>query len=444
MARASRRLNVYLNSRLVGTLNRESSGAIDFRYDPDWLAWEHTLPISLSLPLREERYIGAPVSNVFDNLLPDNEGLRRQVAERVGTGGIDAYSLLEALGRDCVGALQFLPDGAAAPPVAGSLDGRPVDDEEIGQILHNLARNPLGLARDDDFRISIAGAQEKTAFLRWDGQWLRPTGSTPTTHIFKPQIGRLPNGIDLSNSVENEYLCLKLTAALGLPTAQVEMATFGEKRVLVVERFDRLLTADRRLIRVPQEDCCQALAVPWTRKYESDGGPGMPAILKLLSGSDDAASDQRLFLKANLAFWLLGATDGHAKNFSVFLSPGGGYRLTPLYDIVSAEPSLAAHQLRQNQMKLAMAVGDSRHYVMKSIVPRHFVETAVKGGIGRRAAISVIDELYQTAPEALNQTLADLPAGFPNEICDAIATAARRRIERLPSVHEATTTSSST
>jgi serine/threonine-protein kinase HipA len=435
MARASRRLNVFLNSRLVGRLNRESSGAIDFRYDPDWLGWEHTLPISLSLPLREERYIGAPVSNVFDNLLPDNEGLRRQVAERVGAGGVDAYSLLEALGRDCVGALQFLPDGRA-PPAAGGVEGHTVTDEEIGHILANLARNPLGLAGDDDFRISIAGAQEKTAFLWWDGRWLRPAGSTPTTHIFKPQIGQLPNGLDLSNSVENEYLCLTLTRELGIPTAKVGMATFGDKRVLIVERFDRLVTADRRLIRVPQEDCCQALSAPWTCKYESDGGPGIPAILKLLAGSDTPASDQYLFLKANIVFWLVGATDGHAKNFSVFLSPGGGYRLTPLYDIVSAEPSLAAHQIRQNQMKLAMAVGDHRHYVIKTVAPRHFIESAIKGGMGRRAALDVVDGLRADGLKDLDRTLAALPPDFPAPIRDAVESAFRARFALLESAHD--------
>ena len=441
MARASRRLNVFLNSRFVGSLTRASSGAIDFRYDPEWLGWRHTLPISLSLPLREERYIGARVSNVFDNLLPDNDGLRRQVAERVGAGGVDAYSLLESLGRDCVGALQYLPD-AAEPPAAGVVDGRPVDDEEIARILGDLARNPLGLSRDDDFRISIAGAQEKTAFLRWEGLWLRPTGSTPTTHIFKPQIGRLPNGLDLSNSVENEYLCLTLARAFGLPTADVDITGFGDKRVLIVERFDRLVTADRRLIRVPQEDCCQALSVPWTRKYESEGGPGIPDILRLLKGSDMAASNQRLFLKANIVFWLLGATDGHAKNFSIFLSPGGGFRLTPLYDVVSAEPSVASRQLRRNQMKLAMAVGDNRHYLVNNVAPRHFVESAVKGGMGRKSAIGVVEELHATAPAALDQTLARLPRGFPDRLVEALAAAVRRRIESLPSVHDAETTSS--
>eukprot|EP01042_Synura_sphagnicola_P033478 gene33478-42992_t len=234
--RLARRLNVFLNGRHVGQLNREASGAIDFVYEADWLGWAHTLAISLSLPLREERYIGAPVSNLFDNLLPDNDGLRRQVATRVGAEGVDAYSLLYAIGGDCVGALQFLPDGTPPAP-AGAFEGHPVSDDDITAIVANLARNPLGLERDDDFRISIAGAQEKTALLLWEGQWLRPKGSTPTTHILKPQIGQLPNGLDLSNSVENEYLCLTLTRALGIPTAQVEMATFGDRRVLVIEGF---------------------------------------------------------------------------------------------------------------------------------------------------------------------------------------------------------------
>jgi serine/threonine-protein kinase HipA len=126
-------------------------------------------------------------------------------------------------------------------------------------------------------------------------------------------IGRLPNGSDLSHSVENEHLRLALAAALGLPTANVEMATFDGQRVRIFERFDRLITPNHRLIRVRQEDCRQALSVPWTRKYESDGGPGAPAILRLLAGSVRAVADQRLFLKANLAFWLLGAPDVHAK-----------------------------------------------------------------------------------------------------------------------------------
>jgi serine/threonine-protein kinase HipA len=189
------------------------------------------------------------------------------------------------------------------------------------------------LGEDEDFRISIAGAQEKTALLRWKNCWHKPSGTTATTHILKPQIGRLPNGIDLSCSVENEFFCLKLTAALGLPSAEVEIADFGGQRVLVVERFDRRWARDGRLLRLPQEDCCQALSVPPSLKYEADGGPGIPAILNLLNGSDDPTADRHRVLKALVVFWLLGATDGHAKNFSIFLGPGGRFSATPLYDV---------------------------------------------------------------------------------------------------------------
>ncbi len=93
-------LNVYLNGRLVGRLRRESSGAVDFQYDRSWLDWDSAIPVSLSLPLREDRYIGEPVLAVFENLLPDNDDVRRRLAERSRAEGSDAYSLLAAVGRD--------------------------------------------------------------------------------------------------------------------------------------------------------------------------------------------------------------------------------------------------------------------------------------------------------------------------------------------------------
>jgi serine/threonine-protein kinase HipA len=428
--RRLQRLNVFLNSRHIGQLNRETSGAIDFRYDPDWLAWDQTLPVSLSLPLREERYLGAPVVAVFDNLLPDNPGIRKRLAEQVGAEGVDAFSLLAALGRDCVGALQFMPEDAEPGP-AGAVDGHEVAVAEVSAMLRNLARNPLGIDSDDDFRISIAGAQEKTALLRKEGRWLKPVGATATTHILKPQIGKLSNGIDLSNSVENEFLCLTLTKAFGLPSAAVEMATFDGEAALVVERFDRFWTSDARLLRVPQEDCCQALSVPWTQKYEKEGGPGIVSIAKLLAGSDIPDADQRHFLKSIIAFWLLGATDGHAKNFSIFLSPGGGFHMTPLYDVLSTQPNVDAGQIRHNQFKLAMAVGRSRHYVLGSIATRHFIETAGQAGFGRRTSTSVIDELLETVPGALDQTLAAIPPGFPEAIAASVTRGVKNRLEQL-------------
>jgi len=281
------------------------------------------LPISMSLPLREDRYGGAPVIAVFDNLLPDSEQVRRRVAERVKAEGDDAYSLLAKAGRDCVGALQVLPEGQEPGPVV-LIEGREVGDEEIAGMLRNLANAPLGMDGKEEFRLSIAGAQEKTALLHWDGKWHIPHGTTATTHILKPRTGVLPNGLDLRQSVENEHLCLGLTAALGLPSANTRIADFCGERVLVVERFDRVRTRDgQRLLHVPQEDCCQALSVPPSLKYDADGGPGMVDMLDLLMGSDDPEADRRAFMKAQLVFWLLGATDSHAKNFSIFLRLGG-------------------------------------------------------------------------------------------------------------------------
>lgn len=428
--RARAPLDVFLNARRVGRLRRLGGGAVDFRYDPGWLGWEHALPISNSLPLREDRYLGDPVIAVFDNLLPDPEPVRRRIAERIGAEGHDAYSLLARLGRDCVGALQILPEGQDPGP-AGTVDGRPADDGEIAEKLRNLAIAPLGLDDDAEFRISIAGAQEKTALLRWKNQWHIPRGTTATTHIVKPQIGMLPNGIDLSRSVENEHLCLGLAAALGLPCAATEIADFDGERVLVVERFDRLWTGDGRLLRLPQEDCCQALSVPPSLKYDADGGPGMTDILDLLRGSDDPEADRRLFVKAQIVFWLLGATDGHAKNFSIFLKPGGRFRMTPLYDVMSAQPSVDAGRLRENGFRLALAVGDNRHYAIDTILPRHFAQTAAREGVPAHAIDEICKELAEGAEPAMETVLASLPRDFPADLADSIASGLRRRLRPI-------------
>lgn len=423
-------LNVFLNSRLVGVLRRQSTGAIEFQYTREWLDWESAFPVSLSLPLREERYLGAPVTHVFDNLLPDNTSIRKRVAERVGADGTDAYSLLLALGQDCVGALQFLPDGTH-PGKAGVINGNPITDGEVADILNNLAAAPLGMGEDRDFRISISGAQEKTALLRHDGQWFKPAGTTATTHILKPQIGQLPNGTDLSNSVENEYLCLKLLAAAGVPAAHAEITDFGDCRTLVVERFDRRWTNDGRLLRLPQEDMCQALSVPPTRKYQSDGGPGVCDILALLRGSDTPEQDIGIFMRACIFFWMIGATDGHAKNFSITLGPGGRYRLIPLYDVLTAQPSLDVGQIPPRKFKLAMSVGKNRHYHVDSILPRHFLQSAEQAGVGAPLMRSILEDLAINAEKQTEAVIGSLPPDFPDRLVTSVRKALKRRIDLL-------------
>jgi serine/threonine-protein kinase HipA len=367
---------------------------------------------------------------VCENLLPDSEILRRRIAEKTGAKGADAYSLLSRIGRDCVGALQFVPEDEHIFYDTTSITGETIGNEEVGQLLSNLVRAPLGLGMDQDFRISVAGAQEKTALLYYKGKWLKPHGTTPTTHILKTQIGTLPNGIDLSNSVENEYYCLKIMAAFGLPANAAEIKVFGKTKALVIERFDRKWTNDGRLLRIPQEDFCQALSCPPNLKYQSLGGPGMVDGLNLLKGSDTPTDDQKAFLKAQILFWLIGATDGHAKNFSIFLGRGGRFQLTPIYDVLTAQPSLAGRQIERKQIKLAMSVGDHRHYRMDEIRGRHFVQTAERAGLPGSLAREVLAEATQKADLAMRTVEKQLPPGFPEEIHSSVKAALTLRLSK--------------
>ncbi len=419
--RHSSTMQVLLNGRPVGILRLAGSGAISFTYVPEWLAWEHAMPISLSLPLREQAHQGGPVIAYLENLLPDNQAIRERVAARVRAGGTDAWHMLEKIGRDCVGALQFV---SGEVPEMGALEGVPVKEAQIADMLRNLASAPLGLEEEDDFRISIAGVQEKTALLRHGDEWIRPSGMTPTTHILKTQLGVLPNGIDLSDSVENEFFCMSFCRAMGMDVAKVEIVDFEDVRSLVVTRFDRRWTRDGRLIRLPQEDFCQALAVPPSQKYDMDGGPGITEGIGLLAGSDDPEVDQRAFFRAQVLFWLLGATDGHAKNFSIALRPGG-FRMTPLYDVLSAQKAVDDGQIRQNRMRLAMAVAG--HYRINEVVPRHFLHAAKAAGYGVAMAEEILVGIASQIEPALAKTIAGLPSGFPPSLAEAIASGVRRR-----------------
>lgn len=424
-------LRVLLNNRLVGRLLKETSGAISFQYDESWLSWSNTFPISMSLPLRDDAFKGDRVVAVFENLLPDSEELRRRVAERVGAKGTDAYSLLFQIGRDCVGALQFLPEDDVTVYDTSEIKGEGIDEETIEKLLKNLVRAPLGLGTDKEFRISVAGAQEKTALLHYKGKWWKPHATTPTTHLLKTQIGTLQNGIDLSNSVENEYYCLKLMAAFGLPTAKAKMNVFGKTVALVIERFDRRWTDDGRLLRLPQEDFCQALSCPPGLKYQNHGGPGIVEGLNLLKGSDTPAEDQKAFLKAQVLFWLIGATDGHAKNFSIFLGRGGRLMLTPVYDVLTAQPSLVTRQIERKQMKLAMFAGDSRHYRLDEIKGRHFIQTTERAGLPASLAKEVLAKVAQATDAAITTLEKQLPRGFPEYIHEAVKAGLTKRLKRL-------------
>lgn len=429
-------LNAWMNGEWVGTwqVNR---GAHSFSYTTSWLASEKSRPLSLSLPLTRTLEIkGEVVANYFDNLLPDNDRIRERIGRRFRTRNLDAFALLEAIGRDCVGAVQLLPEGTS-PEGWNRVDGEPLTEEEVAATLRAVPSDSFGRLADSapPFRISLAGAQEKTAFLQVDGKWCRPMGATPSTHIFKLPLGVIANTsrVEMFDSVENEWLCAQLIGELGLPMAPTEMATFGDQRALIVERFDReWMGAGRWIARLPQEDFCQALGLPPRLKYEVDGGPSGADGLALLAGSADAGTDRLAFQLAQLAFWLMAAPDGHAKNFSVFLRQGNAYDMTPLYDVLSVWPYVGrGHgQLHLRDVRLAMALRSTNaHYDIYTIHTRHWHALAMKNG--GPAVWAAMRGLVDQVDAALDRVEARLPAKFPARIWAPIAKGMRSQAKKF-------------
>ena len=433
----ARALSVWVNGMHVGQWRIPSRGDMELQYDEAWRESAAGRPLSLSLPfgVGNSPLKGAVVGNYFDNLLPDSDQIRRRLAGRFRTASLDPFDLLAAIGRDCVGAVQLLPAGDT-PSGYDRITGTPLSEDEVAAHLQGIVAPPVpGQGGDDDFRISIAGAQEKTALLWHRGQWQKPHGATPTTHILKLPLGLVGNmKADFSTSVENEWLCMQLLRAFGLPVANTAMLEFSGQKVLGVERFDRQLHRSGNWItRLPQEDFCQVYGQSHTRKYEADGGPGLPAIAGILANSERSEQDIATLMKAQILFWMLAATDGHAKNFSIHLLPNGRFQLTPLYDVVSILPIMgdAANQMRRHKAKLAMAVaGKNRHYLLKDIQRRHFNAMAPKCGYGESAE-PLMEAILARVAGAVTEVNAMLPARFPQLVADKILGGLQDSAEKL-------------
>ncbi len=431
-------LGVWMNGVRVGTWIQSKRGGDSFQYDPAWVAGASGRVLSLSLPFVPGNFPhrGDVVTHFFDNLLPDSDGIRRRLRSKFATKSAGAFDLLAAVGRDCVGAVQLLPEGEA-PKGVHEIDAEPLTDEAVERAIDAAISGTRVLGRKDDeeFRISIAGAQEKTALLFHEGRWCIPRGATPTTHMLKLPLGLIGNlRADMKDSIENEWLCLRLMHAFGLDVPQAEIAQFGSRQVLVVTRFDRALQPDGWIARLPQEDFCQALGFASSLKYESDGGPGMREILRVLDHSSRALADKTAFVRAQIVFWMLAATDGHAKNFSIFHERGGTYRLTPFYDVLSAWPIIGrgANQLDDRKVKLAMAVrGKNAHWKLDEIKPRHWDAVAKLAGIGDSSAI--VADLVDKAPRVLSSTADSLPRRFPSYVADRVVDGILRAVELLKS-----------
>lgn len=284
---------------------------------------------------------------------------------------------------------------------------------------------------------ALTTGTEKTALLRIGNDWCIPKGITPTTHIIKLPIGeiRQPNAtLDLSQSVDNEYYCLLLAKELGLNVPDAEIIKAGNVRALAVERFDRRWNAERTvLLRLPQEDMCQTFGLPSSVKYESDGGPGIARIMAFLMGSSEALKDRYDFMKFQVFQWLIGATDGHAKNFSVFIQAGGSYRLTPFYDIISAFPVLGGTGIHISDLKLAMGLNASKgkKTAIDKIYPRHFLATAKVLRFPEVQMHEILSDFARMIPAALDNVKTSLPTDFPENVVTAVETNVLRLHGRL-------------
>lgn len=436
-----------MNGEFVGTWTLRPAVGDVLQYDSAWLNSQHGRALSLSLPFTpgNEPHRGLVVRNYFENLLPDSRDIRDRVARRFRLGSTDAFTLLAEVGRDCAGALQILPD-ANPPDDARRVRADPLSESDIANLLRYMVSpgqfHNQHAGEFDEFRLSIAGAQEKTALLWLNGQWCKPLGSTPTTHILKLPLGLVGNlNFDMSTSIENEWLCLEIMRAYGLPVPLAHPLQFEDVKVLAVERFDRAWVPPGReepwVMRLPQEDMCQATGTPPGLKYESDGGPGVKAIMKLLATSRQPERDRRHFFEAQVIFWMLGATDGHAKNFSIYLRAGGAYEMTPFYDVLSAYPVMGKgpNMLSPYKAKLAMAVrSKNAHWLMRDIRRRHWLQVGKEYGIvglEGQPVDAILDDLANRTRNLVNTVKAKLPENFPQTVSEPIFDGLAAAADRL-------------
>jgi serine/threonine-protein kinase HipA len=337
-------LDVYLSDEHVGVLERRGPKRYRFRYGDDIRARYETgaIVLSASLPVQEEEFTPAQARPFFDGLLPEG-AVRSSLAHSLEASEEDGFALLEALGADCAGAVVVLPKGEMPRHGQGAI--RPLGEEDLAQLIVELPEHPLGIdGRATRVRLSLGGIQEKLVLVRSpDGEFGQPLEGAPSTCILKPEHGRYPE------IVANETFCLRLASSAGLDAARAEPLEIAGRPCLYVERFDRTLVGDGRIVRLHQEDMCQALAVVPVDKYEASGGPSIAAIVQLLrdTGSPRAAADILKVLEAVLLNFLIGNSDAHGKNLALLYEPSAGVRLAPLYDLVStqvyesSEPALA-------------------------------------------------------------------------------------------------------
>lgn len=386
----SETLNVFWGAALAGYLRRSEAGILEFQYSSEWLAADDSIPLSVRLPLRPEPFGEEACRIFFGNLLP--EGSTRQlITAKLGISESNDFKLLEALGGECAGALSLLPEGRP-PDASGSYE--PLTRRELERLIEEMPRNPLLLARED-LRLSLAGAQQKIPVYCEGDRFFLPHGSWPSSHILKPAIP------GFEGVVENEAFCMELARRVGIPVPPARMFG-GERAFFVVERYDRRRAENGRLVRLHQEDFCQALGFSYGRKYEADGGPGLKVCFGLLGERGTQPALDRMTLLRRVVFnYLVGNCDAHAKNLSLLIARRD-YRLSPAYDLLSTRV------YGRLSRKLAMRVGGQHR--SDWLLREHWERLAADAGVGVKAVLELCRELGEIAPGAAGPLAASFAA----------------------------------
>jgi serine/threonine-protein kinase HipA len=390
----SKELYVLMDNRRMGRVRQGDNGKLSFVYDEQWRNSETSYPLSLSMPLALSEHPHDKIDAFLWGLLPDNEGTLNRLGRDHHVSPRSAFALISAVGEDCAGAGQFIrPERLDALNAAAPADIQWLTEKEIAERLRILRGNyAAGRLPRDEGQFSLAGAQPKTAFLFEGGKWAVPSGRMPTTRILKPPTG------EFEGHPENEHYCLQLARALGLTVPNSQILTFEDQIAIVVDRYDRI-QIEGIWHRVHQEDMCQGLGFPPTKKYQNEGGPSAADIVSLLRDySRTPAADVQTFVEAFGFNWLIAGTDGHSKNYGVLIGAGGNVRLAPLYDLASILP-YADKGL--HKAKLAMKLGGE--YLIREIRLSHWKKIARELRLDTDQLVQRVDSFAEQLPDLTNR-----------------------------------------
>ncbi|MCP4114699.1 MAG: type II toxin-antitoxin system HipA family toxin [Desulfobacteraceae bacterium] len=266
------KLNVFFSEDLVGRLCLDDKRRFSFSYSGSWLECPDAFPLSISLPLQHTAFPDHKVKSFFANLLPES-AVRDLVARRLGVSEKNDFMLLKLLGGECAGAITILP-GSISPESSDQYSYRPLTEEQLAELIKNIPRRPL-LAGEDGIRISLAGAQEKLALFHKKSNFSIPLNGAPSNCILKPAMAHF------RSSIENECFCMMLAGFLNLSVPAVKIIKKENRKALLIERYDRISDGEA-VIRLHQEDFCQAMGISHELKYQADGGPGLKECFELV------------------------------------------------------------------------------------------------------------------------------------------------------------------